>query len=212
MARSAAGPQPVRADLLLRLSDPEDRAVPGLHLHLRHRLTVEDRVHLSRMSLSDRGDRAISASARCRRGWCGPRENMGASRATILCAGDPSGGPAGHLRRSSRRAADVDHRRRAHRDDRRLHRARLLHHHLGTRFTFANVYAAIIVIGICGLVLDQALLLLRRRRRALGAGDERGILTGGKMPVGRHRYSDPRAASRGSRAPAAFSRWKATAT
>ena len=32
-----------------------------------------------------------------------------------------------------------------------------------TRFTFANVYAAIIVIGICGLALDQALLLLRRR-------------------------------------------------
>ena len=31
-----------------------------------------------------------------------------------------------------------------------------------TRFTFANVYAAIIVIGICGLALDQALLLLRR--------------------------------------------------
>ena len=31
-----------------------------------------------------------------------------------------------------------------------------------TRFHFANVYAAIIVIGICGLVLDQALLLLRR--------------------------------------------------
>jgi ABC-type nitrate/sulfonate/bicarbonate transport system permease component len=31
-----------------------------------------------------------------------------------------------------------------------------------TRFTFANVYAAI-VIGICGLALDQALLLLRRR-------------------------------------------------
>jgi NitT/TauT family transport system permease protein len=30
-----------------------------------------------------------------------------------------------------------------------------------TRFTFANVYAAIIVIGICGLALDQALLLLR---------------------------------------------------
>ncbi len=32
-----------------------------------------------------------------------------------------------------------------------------------TRFTFANVYAAIVVIGICGLALDQALLLLRRR-------------------------------------------------
>jgi NitT/TauT family transport system permease protein len=32
-----------------------------------------------------------------------------------------------------------------------------------TRFTFANVYAAIIVIGVCGLVLDQALLLLRQR-------------------------------------------------
>jgi NitT/TauT family transport system permease protein len=32
-----------------------------------------------------------------------------------------------------------------------------------TRFSFANVYAAIIVIGLCGLVLDQALLLLRRR-------------------------------------------------
>ena len=30
-----------------------------------------------------------------------------------------------------------------------------------TRFSFANVYAAIIVIGICGLALDQALLLLR---------------------------------------------------
>ena len=32
-----------------------------------------------------------------------------------------------------------------------------------TRFTFANVYAAIIVIGLCGLVLDQALLVLRHR-------------------------------------------------
>jgi NitT/TauT family transport system permease protein len=30
-----------------------------------------------------------------------------------------------------------------------------------TRFSFANVYAAIIVIGICGLALDQTLLLLR---------------------------------------------------
>jgi NitT/TauT family transport system permease protein len=32
-----------------------------------------------------------------------------------------------------------------------------------TRFRFANVYAAIVVIGICGLVLDQALLALRHR-------------------------------------------------
>jgi NitT/TauT family transport system permease protein len=32
-----------------------------------------------------------------------------------------------------------------------------------TRFRFANVYAAIIVIGICGLALDQALLVLRHR-------------------------------------------------
>jgi NitT/TauT family transport system permease protein len=32
-----------------------------------------------------------------------------------------------------------------------------------TRFSFANVYAAIIVIGLCGLVLDQGLLLVRRR-------------------------------------------------
>ena len=32
-----------------------------------------------------------------------------------------------------------------------------------TRFSFANVYAAIFVIGICGLLLDQALLLVRRR-------------------------------------------------
>src|SRR5712671_2810044 len=32
-----------------------------------------------------------------------------------------------------------------------------------TRFTFANVYAAIVVIGVCGLVLDQAMLLLRHR-------------------------------------------------
>lgn len=33
----------------------------------------------------------------------------------------------------------------------------------GTRFAFANVYAAILVIGVCGFVLDRALLLLRRR-------------------------------------------------
>ena len=32
-----------------------------------------------------------------------------------------------------------------------------------TRFSFANVYAAIFVIGVCGLVLDQAMLLVRRR-------------------------------------------------
>jgi NitT/TauT family transport system permease protein len=32
-----------------------------------------------------------------------------------------------------------------------------------TRFTFANVYAAIVVIGVCGLALDQALLWLRGR-------------------------------------------------
>jgi NitT/TauT family transport system permease protein len=32
-----------------------------------------------------------------------------------------------------------------------------------TRFSFANVYAAIFVIGVCGFVLDQGLLLLRRR-------------------------------------------------
>jgi NitT/TauT family transport system permease protein len=33
----------------------------------------------------------------------------------------------------------------------------------GTRFTFQNVYAAIIVIGLCGFALDQGLVLLRRR-------------------------------------------------
>jgi NitT/TauT family transport system permease protein len=33
----------------------------------------------------------------------------------------------------------------------------------GTRFTFQNVYAAIIVIGVCGFALDQILVLLRRR-------------------------------------------------
>jgi ABC-type nitrate/sulfonate/bicarbonate transport system permease component len=32
-----------------------------------------------------------------------------------------------------------------------------------TRFSFANVYAAIFVIGVCGFVLDQGLLLVRRR-------------------------------------------------
>ena len=32
----------------------------------------------------------------------------------------------------------------------------------GTRFAFANVYAAILVIGACGFVLDHALLRLRR--------------------------------------------------
>jgi len=32
-----------------------------------------------------------------------------------------------------------------------------------TRFTFQNVYAAIVVIGICGFVLDQGLAMLRRR-------------------------------------------------
>lgn len=31
-----------------------------------------------------------------------------------------------------------------------------------TRFSFANVYAAIIVIGVCGFTLDQILVLLRR--------------------------------------------------
>ena len=33
----------------------------------------------------------------------------------------------------------------------------------GTRFAFANVYAAILVIGVCGFVLDQGLLWLRIR-------------------------------------------------
>jgi NitT/TauT family transport system permease protein len=33
----------------------------------------------------------------------------------------------------------------------------------GTRFEFANVYAAILVIGACGFVLDRAFLLLRRK-------------------------------------------------
>jgi NitT/TauT family transport system permease protein len=32
-----------------------------------------------------------------------------------------------------------------------------------TRFSFANVYAAIVVIGVCGLVLDRVLLLARRK-------------------------------------------------
>jgi NitT/TauT family transport system permease protein len=32
-----------------------------------------------------------------------------------------------------------------------------------TRFSFANVYAAIFVIGVCGFALDQCLLLVRRR-------------------------------------------------
>jgi NitT/TauT family transport system permease protein len=33
----------------------------------------------------------------------------------------------------------------------------------GTRFAFQNVYAAIIVIGVCGFALDRALLMLRRK-------------------------------------------------
>ena len=33
----------------------------------------------------------------------------------------------------------------------------------GVRFAFDKVYAAIIVIGVCGLVLDGALMVLRRR-------------------------------------------------
>ena len=36
-------------------------------------------------------------------------------------------------------------------------------HEEETRFAFQNVYAAILVIGVCGLVLDRALLLLRRK-------------------------------------------------
>jgi len=32
-----------------------------------------------------------------------------------------------------------------------------------TRFSFSNVYAAIVTIGVCGFALDQALLLARRR-------------------------------------------------
>ncbi len=33
----------------------------------------------------------------------------------------------------------------------------------GTRFAFQNVYAAILLIGVCGFVLDRILLLLRRK-------------------------------------------------
>ena len=33
----------------------------------------------------------------------------------------------------------------------------------GTRFAFQNVYAAILVIGVCGFALDRALLRLRRK-------------------------------------------------
>ena len=33
----------------------------------------------------------------------------------------------------------------------------------GTRFAFQNVYAAILVIGVCGFVLDRAMLSLRRK-------------------------------------------------
>jgi len=33
----------------------------------------------------------------------------------------------------------------------------------GTRFAFQNVYAAILVIGVCGFVLDRVMLLLRRK-------------------------------------------------
>jgi NitT/TauT family transport system permease protein len=32
----------------------------------------------------------------------------------------------------------------------------------GTRFEYANVYAGILIIGVCGFVLDRALLLVRR--------------------------------------------------
>ena len=32
-----------------------------------------------------------------------------------------------------------------------------------TCFSFSNVYAAIVTIGVCGFALDQALLMLRRR-------------------------------------------------
>ena len=32
-----------------------------------------------------------------------------------------------------------------------------------TRFSFANVYAAILVIGVCGFILDRCLLLMRHR-------------------------------------------------
>jgi NitT/TauT family transport system permease protein len=32
----------------------------------------------------------------------------------------------------------------------------------GTRFEFAKVYAAILLIGVCGFVIDQGLLVLRR--------------------------------------------------
>jgi NitT/TauT family transport system permease protein len=34
----------------------------------------------------------------------------------------------------------------------------------GTRFAFQNVYAAILVIGVCGFALDRGMLLLRRKR------------------------------------------------
>ena len=37
----------------------------------------------------------------------------------------------------------------------------------GTRFEFANVYAAILVIGTCGFVLDRALTVAARQERLL---------------------------------------------
>src|SRR5262249_36320546 len=154
--------QSVRADFLHRLSDTEDRPVSRFHLYIRHRNAFEDRIHLSRMSLSDRGDvlfrlsRGADAAdlerAKLRRR---PSHNS--------AAGHFAGDDAQHFFGAAGRTAGGDHRGGYHRNDRDSIGLGYYITIWSTRFTFANVYAAIIVIGICGLVLDQALLLFRHR-------------------------------------------------
>ena len=79
-----ACPQSVRADLLLRLSGAEDRAVSDLHLHFRHRFAVQGRVCVSRMPLPDRGHLLSRLSRHSASARSGPPRTWARVAATLL--------------------------------------------------------------------------------------------------------------------------------
>ena len=73
-------------------------------------------------------------------------------------------GPAEHLCRVARRAAGGDHRRRHHGNDRGLRSGSAITSRSGARVSrLRTSMPRSSMIGVCGFVLDQGLLLVRRR-------------------------------------------------
>src|SRR5262249_7947765 len=109
--------QSVRADFLHRLSDTEDRLVPRFHLYIRHLNAFEDRIHLSRMPLSDRGDVLLRLS---RGADAADLERAKLRRKPIhnSAAGHFAGDDAQHFFGAAGRTAGGDHRGGYHRNDR----------------------------------------------------------------------------------------------